>query len=282
MLGKDGLTITSANHLANIAKEMYESLESKVESLKLSSRDYMIAVNGNVYRIENESDKSELDSLSENLRQIGLLKSMIAYLREGIAAKNSLSGDYAFEKHIESLIAEGRVDLKEPVAGNPITFEDVFDTLSAEQKARYYALEAKCATIGGCIHPGGTYSAERKRFYENRENPTKVTGKGQEAEINAYSSNFTPEEVDKAFFGLQKEYRSLQAELNKMKADIDEKVSETNLGISSDNFAAMKAWREAKQVEKVKYNEMIRNLKVVIPENLQEVYAKVNEVASQK
>ena len=52
MLGKDGLTITSANHLANIAKEMYESLESKVESLKLSSRDYMIAVNGNVYRMK--------------------------------------------------------------------------------------------------------------------------------------------------------------------------------------------------------------------------------------
>ena len=28
MLGKDGLTITSANHLANIAKEMYEALVS--------------------------------------------------------------------------------------------------------------------------------------------------------------------------------------------------------------------------------------------------------------
>lgn len=63
MLGKDGLTITSANHLANIAKEMYEALQSKLESLKLYSRDYMLAVNGNKFRVENESEQSELEGL---------------------------------------------------------------------------------------------------------------------------------------------------------------------------------------------------------------------------
>ena len=46
MLGKDGLTVTSANHVANIAKEMYEAAESRLKTLKLYSRDYMLAVNG--------------------------------------------------------------------------------------------------------------------------------------------------------------------------------------------------------------------------------------------
>ena len=52
MLGKDGLTITSANHLANIAKEMYEALVSKLESLKFYSRDYMLSIAGKTFRVE--------------------------------------------------------------------------------------------------------------------------------------------------------------------------------------------------------------------------------------
>ena len=71
MLGKDGLTITSANHLANIAKEMYEALQSKLEALKLYSRDYMLAINGNTFRVENESEKSDLAAMSESLKEIG-------------------------------------------------------------------------------------------------------------------------------------------------------------------------------------------------------------------
>ena len=58
MLGKDGLTITSANHLANIAKEMYEALVSKLSSLRFFSRDYMLAIVGKTFRVENESEKS--------------------------------------------------------------------------------------------------------------------------------------------------------------------------------------------------------------------------------
>ena len=51
MLGKDGLTITSANHLANIAKEMYEALVSKLSSLRFFSRDYMLAIAGKTFRV---------------------------------------------------------------------------------------------------------------------------------------------------------------------------------------------------------------------------------------
>ena len=83
-LGKDGVSATSANHLANIAKEMYEAVQNKLDSIKLYSRDFLLAVNGTVYRVENESDKSELDDISNGLKTIGELKSLIAYLREGI------------------------------------------------------------------------------------------------------------------------------------------------------------------------------------------------------
>ena len=282
MLGKDGLTITSANHLANIAKEMYEALVSKLESLKFYSRDYMLAIAGKTFRVENESEKSELGTLASGLKEIGALKSLIAFLREGIKAKNEMSSDAAFEEHVEELIKSGREDLKKPMAKKEVAFEEELAKLSAEQKARYYALEAKCATIGSFIHPEGAFAKARKDFLEHTKDPIKVMGKGQEAEINTYSSSFTAEEIDAVFFELQKEYRNYQAEFNKLKAEVDEKVAEANREIANDNLAAMKLWVDTRKVERTLYDTEVKALKVVIPQNLREVYEKVNAVANAK
>lgn len=282
MLGKDGLTITSANHLANIAKEMYEALVSKLESLKFYSRDYMLAIAGKTFRVENESEKSELGTLASGLKEIGALKSLIAFLREGIKAKNEMSSDAAFEEHVEELIKSGREDLKKPVAKKEVAFEEELSKLTAEQKARYYALEAKCATIGSFIHPEGAFAKARKDFLEHTKDPIKVMGKGQEAEINTYSSSFTAEEIDAVFFELQKEYRNYQAEFNKLKAEVDEKVAEANREIANDNLAAMKLWVDTRKVERTLYDTEVKALKVVIPQNLREVYEKVNAVANAK
>ena len=282
MLGKDGLTITSANHLANIAKEMYEALVSKLESLKFYSRDYMLAIAGKTFRVENESEKSELGTLASGLKEIGALKSLIAFLREGIKAKNEMSSDAAFEEHVEELIKSGRVDLKKPVAKKEVAFEEELSKLTAEQKARYYALEAKCATIGSFIHPEGAFAKARKDFLEHTKDPIKVMGKGQEAEINTYSSSFTAEEIDSVFFELQKEYRNYQAEFNKLKAEVDEKVAEANREIAKDKLASMKLWVDTRKVERTLYDTEVKALKVVIPQNLREVYEKVNAVANAK
>ncbi len=282
MLGKDGLTMTSANHLANIAKEMYEALVSRIESLRFYSRDYMLAIAGKTFRVENESEKSELEALASSLKEIGALKSLIAYLREGIKAKSQMNSDEAFEEHIEELIKDGREDLEKPSAKKEVTFEEELAKLSAEQKARYYALEAKCATIGSFIHPDGAFAKARKEFFEHTKDPIKVVGKGQEAEINTYRSCFSAEQIDSVFFELQKEYRNLQAEFNRIKAEVDEKVAEANRQIANDALAAMKLWVDTRKVERTRYDSEVKSLKVVIPQNLREVYEKVNTVANAK
>ena len=238
MRGKDGLTATSANHLANIAKEMYEAMETRLEAVKFYNRDYMLAVNNNTYRVENESGKDELETMKDSLKEIGQLKSLIAYLREGIKAKT--------------------------------------------EKARYYALEARCSTIGKYIHPDGAFARARNLYFEHTKNPITVTGKGQDAELSAYSTSFTPEEVDGAFFALQKEYRTLQAEFNKMKGELDARVTERQKADASEKLAANKRWLDALALERVKYNEAVKAMKVKIPQNLKAIYEKVNAVASVK
>ena len=278
MLGQDGLTVTSANHVANIAKELYEAAESRLKTLKLYSRDYLLAVNGNTYRVENESEKSELQELPAVLKEIGELKSLIAFLREGIKAKEAMSLEPAFEAYIDRLIADGRSDLEKPSVRKEVTFEEEFDKLTAEQKARYYALEAKCATIGTFIHPDGVFADARKAFFEHRQNPVRVDGRGQEAEVNTFTSGFTAEEVDGAFFELQKEYRSCQAEFNKLKAEIDTKVAEANKVCVAETMTAMRLWTEARKAERLKYDEAVKALKIAIPQNLKGAYEKVKAV----
>ncbi len=278
MLGKDGLTVTSANHVANIAKEMYEAADSRLKAMKLCSRDFMLAVNGKNYRVENESEKADLETLGATVREIGELKSLIAYLREGIKAKEALNGDQAFEEHIDELIKEGRKDLVRPTAKAAPTFEMKFDELTAEQKARYYALEAKCSTIGKYIHPDGVFAKARNDYFEHKQNPIEVVGSGQEAEVYKYTSHFTEEEVNEAFFALQKEHRSMQAELNKLKAEVDEKVADEKKAMNGEMAADLQLWTEARKAERLKYDEAVKALKVVIPQNLLGVYEKVKAV----
>lgn len=282
MLGNEGLTITNANHLANIAKEMYESAESRLESLKFYSRDFQLAINGNTYRVENESAKEELETLSESLMEVGELKSLIAYLREAIKAKEALDEEGAFDKYVKSIIEKGRADLKCPEREEYISFASEFNKLTAQQKADYYALEARCSTLGKFLHPEGAFAEAREEFYEHKKNPTQVCGKGQDAEISTFSSSFTTADVDGAFFTLQKEYRNQQAQLNKLKAEIEEKVNTVNKEIDENFVTSTRLWIGTRSVEKNKWNEYVKALKIVVPQNLQSIFDKVNAVASLK
>ena len=280
MLGKEGLTTTSANHLANIAKELYEAAESRLEGLRFHNKDFMLAINGSTFRVENESEKSELDSLSDNLKEIGELKSFIAYLREAIKAKERLTTDEMFDKHLAELIKEGRTDLKLPERQKDITFEDEFSKLNSEQKARYFSLEARCATIGKYIHPNGTFAIARKSFFECTKNPTTVSGRGQEAEVLTFTSSFKTEDIDNVFFSLQRDYRNIQAEFNKMKAELDEKVTAANKANADEHLKKTQLYINAIKVERLKWDAEVKALKVVIPQNLKAAYSKVNEAAS--
>ena len=281
-LGTDGLTQTSANHIANIAKEMYESLETKLDSIKLVSRSFMLAAAGTSFPVGVASTKEELNDLSSTLEQIARLKALISWLREGIKAKTQLCSSREEDKYIKRLIKEGRTDLVEPELENSPSIEAVLAAKPEAFQARYYALEAKCATMGKYIHPDGHLSQVRKEFYDRMKNPTEVRGRGQEAEIHTYSTEFTPEEVDRVFFALQKKYRSVQADFNALKAEVENEFAVQEKDYLKDHIAAVEKWREVVKQETLAYREKVKALKIVIPESLRETYEKVNSVASTK
>ena len=281
-LGADGLTQTSANHIANIAKEMYEALETKMESIRLFNRDYTLAINGKTYRVENESAKEELTALSESIREVSALKSLISWLREGIKAKAALSSEEAENKYIEDLVKDGRKDLEEPRFESEHSFESALAEMGEDTMARYYALEAKCATIGKFIHPDGAFAKARKDFFAAVKNPTSVAGRGQDAEITNLTTSFTAEEVDGEFFALQKTYRSLQAELNRLKADVDAKLDEKKKAYIEEYRTRLKDTQAARQQVLLERSREVKALKIVLPQGLKDIFDKVNAVASAK
>ena len=79
-----------------------------------------------------------------------------------------------------------------------------------------------------------------------------------------------------------KEYRTIQAEFNKLKAEVDERVAEANKQVANDTLIAMKLWVDTRKVERTQYDSEVKALKIVIPQNLREVYEKVNAVANAK
>lgn len=281
-LGKDGLTQTSANHIANIAKEMYESLETKLDTIRLVSNSFTLAAVGTTFTVGNESTLEELQNLDDTLSRIARLKALIAWLREGIKAKEDLCTSESEDMYIRDLLKHGREDLQEPETEDKPTFESILATKPEAYQARYYTLEAKSATLGKYIHPDGHLAKVRKEFYNRLKNPTEIRGHGQDAEVYTYSTSFKSGEVDDVFFSLQKKYRSVQAEFNTLRAEIENELGEKLKDYSRTLLAKAENQREKVHQELLSYRKEVKARKIVIPESLRSVYAEVSAVAANK
>lgn len=89
--GERGLTSTSANHVANLAKEFISSNENYLNSISF--------INCKVGLIGSDKDQTyslgvqNLNDIEVILADIAKCKALIAWLREAIKAKNALISD---------------------------------------------------------------------------------------------------------------------------------------------------------------------------------------------
>lgn len=279
-LGKNGLTATSANHIANIAKEMYESIEAQLQAISFTSKDFTLANGDQTLRVENESTKDDFLSVSDKLTEVANLKSLIAWLREGIKAKEAYNSSLKDMAFITQLIKQGSTEYKLPEAPKELSFEEMLSQQPIEKQAKYYSLEAKCATLGKFVHPDGHLSEARKQYLKFLKNPIVIKRVDGNVEVSKYSSNFNQNEVDEEFFKLQREYRAVQSELNSIKYDIESKIQERySESLRAYKSALMKIEAERKLAIN-KWKEEVKSMKICIPHYLQDIYEKVATVAN--
>lgn len=270
--GESGLTTTSANHIANIAKEKYQLLLKQLETITL--------YNTNIGLIGSEKQPlsygvETLSNVKPSLETIAQLKSLIAWLREAIKAKERLFEDVKSENF-------GLVAPIQPICENVMTEDEYVATWSIKKRNRYYFLETMCATIGSYIHPNGAFAKAREEYMNKLTNPLKVVGQGRDTTIYEYLPSIDSEEVENTFMVLQSEYRTYQAELNSLKYEIEEAIRSDNLTKSNKYSSEMRNYEASLEnynaeikTLRLKENERISNLKIIIPDTLQKIYQEV-------
>lgn len=280
-----GLTSTSANHVANLAKEMVRGLETSSQSITLFSRAVALIGSDKSETLSQGATPEQLAELLPDLHSIAKAKSLIAWLREAIKAKEEMLKevqnlslkDYAEQLEIE--IPE------KPELGKGMTENDYFASLSLDERNRYYETETLAAVLGKAIHPGGALASARDALFNAIKNPRNVSGSGRDTLIFTLIPSVEISEVNNLYFQLQKQYREAQARLNSIKHDCEEALVESKIAADTAYSQALEEYNNkmcklrADHAAHIKQRaKEIGDYKIVIPPSLKEIYDKVSHL----
>lgn len=226
-----------------------------------------------------------MDDLQSLLEGVAQAKSLIAWLREGIKAKEGLM------KGLQTISLEGWCEEngitrpESPTYGHVLTEVEYYASLPIKERNRYYQLETEAAVIGKYIHPDGHLSEARKELKDKIYHPHRVDGKGRDALIYTYTPTTSIALVDNVFYELQKKHREIQAQLNAMKYSCEQAINESTNKVNTEYMAAsqkyqaelkdvigaFKTWKNEKSQEYSK-------LKIVVPNSLLGIYNTINSL----
>lgn len=283
--GPEGLTMTSANHIANLAKEFTKANERALNSVSFIETQLTIIGSDAVQSIHTGWPDTALHCISENLRAICDANSLIAWLREAIKAHDK------YVKSIEAQTLEEYCDEcgvavpEEPRREPSITKEEYIDTLSIKERNKILMLQAQAAVYGKYIHPEGPFAGARAELMEKMSSETEVKGNGRDTLLYHYRPTADAVKVEAVFYQLQREYRAIQAELNGYLHKIDQAVQKDADEKSKAFHDAMVLYRLdmaqiSKDFEAFKMQRLdeARKLRIVIPNDLKGIYAIVSEL----
>lgn len=274
--GENGITATSANHICNVAKEYYTTLENELNNINFVEESISLIGSSAKTVSKVANGKEMLKDIDITLSTIADCKSLIAYLREAIKRKEELT------KSIPDL--QALVDFRNtmPVMEKVITRDDVIASWDIKQLNHYLTLQTKCAVFGSAVH-SNALNAARKQAYYAKENPCSYTGSGRDTVIIQKTVTVDILEIDNTFFEIQSQHRKLQAELNGIEASIEDTISKDYTIKSNKYNAEMSDYRTQLAILNQQNNEhliserdKIKNLKIVIPHNLKDIYSIVN------
>lgn len=280
---KEGLTSTSANHIANMAKELVQDLESQLQNVEFYKTTINLIGDSNVSILNHGT--SEIDWIPEAIDKIAKVNSLIAWLREAIKTK-----DKALET-IKELYPEDYAKFKgieypeRPSEKEALTEKEYYDSLPIKERNRYYSLEAQAATLGKYIHLNGSLNKARKRLSNKFEHPHELSGSGRDAILYNYQPTVAIDEVDKLFFELQNKHREIQSQLNAIKYECEKAVKESKIKVNQEfqkEFREYVAKCDDIRAEMKLYIEeqtkFIGDLKIIIPDKLKDIYNEVSQL----
>lgn len=307
-LGEHGVTSTSANYVANVAKEMIRSEQEALDNLDFVTTtitdDIQQTENGRISKRGNNAE--ELMQIPAKLERVVKMKMLIGWLREGIKAKEEMIEKVRKMRDEEvgrilhimlpCLFNETRflrVDFDENagvktyLTKDAPSEEEYMKQLPEVEQRKIQLLQSRAAVMGKFIHEKGSFGMARKRAIECERNPL-VVEKGGLANPTMFCSSqleVSKEKIDEVYFALQNAYREVQQELNALlfkakeqwrkechRIEEDNKAIEEEYDIANRNYhTAVRLWKEARVAE-------ISDYKIIIPYELRELFDEVNRI----
>lgn len=280
------LTSTSANHIANLAKEYIQGVEAQLNNISFFNVEVaLVGSTGGTSTIQTGESSEALDNLQSLLEGVARAKSLIAWLREGIKAKENLMKDLQTISLEDWCKENGLTRPETPNYGHVLTEVEYYASLPIKERNRYYQLETEAAVLGKYIHPDGHLSDAKKELKDKIYHPHKVDGKGRDALICTYTPTTSIAIVDNVFYELQKKHREIQAQLNAMKYSCEQAINKSTNKVNTEYMAAsqkyqaelkgilgaFKTWKDEKSQEYSK-------LKIIVPNSLLGIYNTINSL----
>ena len=288
--GEHGITSTSANHVANLAKEAVRNVHEQLASTRFYTETVSLLTGGNEAVVSKGMNVDAVENLPDLVNQITEANSLIAYLREAIKEK-----ERKMKEATEYLNNEGRKNLEDdlrnhdstrPVKAAYPTEEQIKQTWSIGEQEKYLSLEAEAAALGKFIHEDGHMSHARIELMNVVHNPSKVDFNGKDTMIHNFTPTVDIVTVDKVFNTLQVRYRTVQAELNGMKKRIQDTIDAEKLRIDQEYAKARREWEAQRRDlerwrdriyddEEIHRDELLKevqSLKIVIPNRLRRIF----------
>lgn len=275
----NGLTSTSANHIANLAKEMIQDLETSLSELTLYSTTVTLIGGENPNVLNQGATDSDVEDVIARLHKVADAKSLIAWLREAIKAHERLLEENSRLTLVAYAKQEGIELPEQPKLAPSLTEDEYWASKTVAERCRYYSKETLAAVLGKAIHPGGSFADARKELQSKAQKPHNVEGNGRDTLIYSYRPTVSTEVVEDVYFRLQKQYREAQAQVNAMKSECKRAVEESAIAVKTEYTKAMSEWTNNRKLIEARHSEYIQRkakeiaaLKILIPESLQDIY----------
>lgn len=280
---ESGLTSTSANHIANLAKEYYQTLETKLDNIKFYDEKISLISSSDSKLLRGGITPSTLSEIQSNLYKIADAKSLIAWLREAIKAKDNLLREIK-QLSFKDWCVQNNIECPEmPETAEILTEDEYLSTLSVKERNRFFFLQTMCSVLGQYIHPNGTYSHERKSLKNKIQNPNSLSGSGRDAILYSYTPTISLDSVDELFFELQAKHREFQAELNGILHKMQQAIDADEIAKRAEHTAKMNEYGAFIEKYNAEYRKSLKEkeieiskLKIIIPNSLTEIYEKVS------
>lgn len=276
---ENGLTSTSANFIANQAKEYVESLKEYLSTTNFLDSTIELIGSGKETLSKKGFSSNEVKGIEEVLNAIVSAYSLIAWLREALKAKEDI-GKQLREMDMYDWAKEKNITLPEyPEQVVKLPESKVIATWSVKDRNRYLTAQTFCSVYGKYIHPDGDFSKARKEFLNKRFNSVEYTECGSNTIIHRYTPTIDQGTIESTFKTLQNKWREKQAIVNSYKHKIDTTIQDDYVKRIAEYRNEYNKVSEELNSYRTQFKEYIENktkeasaLKIIIPNDLKAIY----------